>query len=100
MELLDTFPGQIIAAVFVGINLFSFFVMARDKQKARRRDNSRRTPEGLMFFMAAAFGGIGVFLGMKTFRHKTKTWYFQIGIPLLILQNVATVYVVWELMVS
>jgi uncharacterized membrane protein YsdA (DUF1294 family) len=29
---------------------------------------------------------------MLSFRHKTKKWYFQIAIPLLILQNLATLY--------
>lgn len=57
-----------------------------------------RTPEGLLFFMAAAFGSIGVYAGMLTFRHKTKKWYFQLGIPLLILQNLATAYLIREIL--
>lgn len=73
--------------------------MAHDKHKAARGHNAERAPEGFMFFMATLFGSIGVYLGMVLFRHKTRKWYFQIGIPLLILQNLATLYVIWEMIV-
>lgn len=71
--------------------------MAHDKRKAIQGHSERRTPEGLVFFMAVMFGGVGVYLGMQVFRHKTRIWYFQLGIPLLILQNFATIYVVGRL---
>jgi len=83
---------QILLGVFVAINLVSFLLMARDKRKSIRGSGKTRTPEGKLFFLAALFGAAGVYLGMLIFRHKTKKWYFQIGIPLLILQNVATLY--------
>ena len=85
---------HILIGIFATINLFAFLMMARDKRKSIRGNGKKRTPEGIIFFLAAAFGSIGVYLGMLTFRHKTKKWYFQIGIPLLILQNVATLYLV------
>jgi uncharacterized membrane protein YsdA (DUF1294 family) len=83
---------QILIGIFAAINLFAFFMMARDKRKSIRGNGQKRTPEGIIFFFAAAFGSIGVYLGMLSFRHKTKKWYFQIAIPLLILQNLATLY--------
>ena len=46
-----------------------------------------------MFFLAVAFGSLGVYLGMYVFRHKTKTWYFLIGIPLAGLQNLT--FLIW-----
>jgi uncharacterized membrane protein YsdA (DUF1294 family) len=70
--------------------------MAHDKRKSVNGADSDRTPEGLLFFMAVSFGSLGVYAGMLIFRHKTRKWYFQIGIPLLILQNAATLYVVWQ----
>lgn len=92
---------QILIGVFAAINLMAFFFMAYDKQISRRggdRGQDRdRIPEGLIFFMAAAAGAAGVYAGMLIFRHKTKRWYFQIGIPLLILQNLAALYVIREL---
>ncbi len=70
--------------------------MANDKQRSMRGGNPERICEGLLFFMAAAFGAIGVYAGMLLLRHKTRKWYFQLGVPLLILQNVATLYVIWS----
>jgi uncharacterized membrane protein YsdA (DUF1294 family) len=89
---------QILIGIFVAINLFSFIVMGNDKRKSIRGGGADRTPEGFLFFMAVSFGAIGVFVGMQTFRHKTKKWYFQLGIPLLILQNLAVVYLIRELL--
>ena len=72
--------------------------MANDKRKSMQGGNPERIPEGLLFFLAAAFGAAGIYTGMLTFRHKTKKWHFQLGIPLLILQNLATLYVLKELL--
>ncbi len=87
---------SIILGVFTLINLLAFFVMANDKRKSAAVGNPDRTPEGILFFLATAFGSIGIYLAMIIFRHKTRKWYFQIGIPLLILQNTATVYLIWQ----
>ena len=97
MELLTTPSGQILIASFIIINIVSLVVMGYDKQKSTKGRNIERTPEGIIFFMAAVFGSVGVYIGMFGFRHKTRKWYFQLGIPLLILQNLVTIYVVWNI---
>jgi uncharacterized membrane protein YsdA (DUF1294 family) len=97
-ELIGTPAGQVLVGVFALINIVAFIVMAHDKRRAVHGKNAERAPEGFMFFLATMFGSIGVYLGMVLFRHKTRKWYFQIGIPLLILQNLATVYVVWQIL--
>lgn len=96
MEQITTHSKEILVAILVLINVFSFFVMANDKRKSVGRQDSERTPEGLIFFIATAFGSIGVYVGMLLFRHKTRKWYFQLGVPLLIMQNIATAYVIWS----
>jgi len=100
MELISTYLEPTLIGIVVAINIFSFLVMAYDKRKSTQRRSTERTPEGLIFFMAAMFGGIGVYLGMLAFRHKTQKWYFQLGIPLLILQNLVTIYFFLEKIVS
>jgi uncharacterized membrane protein YsdA (DUF1294 family) len=90
---------QILIGILVGINIFSFLVMATDKRKSTT-EGRRRIPEGLLFFLATMFGSVGVYTGMVLFRHKTKKWYFQLGIPLLIIQNLATLYVVYEVLIK
>ena len=83
-----------ILLLFLGINLTAFLIMLADKIKSAR-PGAERISEGMMFFLATAFGSLGVYAGMFTFRHKTQKWYFLIGIPLLILQNTTTAYVVY-----
>ena len=91
------YTEQILLAILAAINILAFFVMGSDKRKSMRGGNPDRTPEGLLFFLAAAFSSLGVYAGMLTFRHKTKKWYFQLGIPLLILQNLTTLYLIKEI---
>lgn len=97
---------QVLIGIFAAINLMAFFFMAYDKRISRRGGDRGqgqerdRIPEGLIFFMAAAAGAVGIYAGMLVFRHKTRKWYFQIGIPLLILQNLAALYVVREMVVN
>lgn len=87
------YTEHIILVILVAINLYAFLVMALDKRKAVQNAKRKRAPESYLFFLAAAFGSVGVYLGMQLFRHKTKKWYFQLGMPLLILQNLAMLYV-------
>ena len=45
-------------------------------------------------------GGVGGILGMKTFRHKTKHWYFRYGFPaILILEIAGVLWLVWYFMI-
>jgi uncharacterized membrane protein YsdA (DUF1294 family) len=87
---------QILLAILAAINIFAFLVMANDKRKSMASGNPDRIPEGVLFFLGAVGGSIGIYLAMILLRHKTRKWYFQVGIPLLILQNVATGYVIWQ----
>ena len=73
---------------FLAVNVLAFLVMLWDKMQSRK-SGAERISEGLLFFMATMFGSIGVYLGMFVFRHKTRKWYFVIGIPMLILENMA-----------
>ncbi len=82
------------------VNLFSFVVMAYDKRQSMQGRNVDRVSEGLIFFMATCFGSVGVYASMLVFRHKTRKWYFHIGIPLLILQNFATLYLLRDALIS
>ncbi len=88
--------NHLLIGLFAAINFVSCFIMANDKRRSMQNGNLDRTPEGFLFFLGAAGGALGIYAGMLLFRHKTKKWYFQIGIPLLILQNLATVYVLTQ----
>lgn len=76
----------VLFVVYAAINVAAFLVMTWDKRQSRVR-GAERIPEGLLFFMAVAFGALGVFMGMFAFRHKTRVWYFLLGIPLAFANN-------------
>jgi uncharacterized membrane protein YsdA (DUF1294 family) len=84
---------------FVFVNIVAFLFMWIDKGKAQKT-GKQRISEGMMFFMATVFGSVGVYLGMFTFRHKTRKWYFIVGIPFLFLQNIAFLYVLYLLYIQ
>jgi len=83
-----------LLSLFLAINFIAFLIILIDKIKSTNT-GSERVSEGMMFFMATAFGALGVYLGMFVFKHKTRKWYFLVGIPLLIAQNGALVYVIF-----
>ena len=62
-----------------------------DKHRSSR-NGSDRISEGMLFFLATIFGSVGVLIGMYLFRHKTRKWYFVVGMPILIVENLATLY--------
>ena len=80
--------------IYLGIiNLIGFFSMFLDKQKAKR--GKWRIPEKTLFLLAAIGGSLGTTLGMHVFRHKTKHWYFKLGMPLImIVQIILIIYFV------
>lgn len=67
--------------------------MYADKRKARK--GAWRFKERTLFTLAIIGGAIGILVGSKVFRHKTKHVLFTYGIPLLVLVQVVTVYYVW-----
>lgn len=77
----------IIGAYMLLMSLVLFIVMGADKRLAIKK--SRRVPEKSLFLMAALGGGLGGIAGMAVFRHKTKHASFKIGMPLLLLLNLA-----------
>ncbi|MFA5994168.1 MAG: DUF1294 domain-containing protein [Parcubacteria group bacterium] len=83
-----------VGIFFLLVNATAFLVMLWDKSRSRQK-GAERISEGMLFFMATIFGSVGVLAGMFAFRHKTRKWYFVLGIPLLIAQNCAFLYVVY-----
>jgi uncharacterized membrane protein YsdA (DUF1294 family) len=90
---------ETIFAALIVINIVSFLIMGYDKAISANR-NARRIPEKTLFTLALLFGAGGIYLGMLTFRHKTRKWYFQLGIPLLIAVNLVTLYIAQQFLSS
>lgn len=77
------FMYKLLIYALLAINLIAFAVCGLDKRKAKK--NKWRISEKALFLLAAFGGGFGMWAGMYLFRHKTKHWYFVIGIPLIAL---------------
>lgn len=77
----------IILAYLIIMNIAGFASMGIDKAKAKK--NAWRIPEATLFLIAILGGSIGSILGMQVFRHKTKHWYFAIGMPVIFFVQLA-----------
>ena len=73
--------------VFLAVNLFAFVLYGVDKAKAKR--GAWRIPERTLLAAAWLLGGVGAWLGMRVFRHKTKHLRFVYGVPLAALVSIA-----------
>ena len=74
--------SHIVIIYLVLINLAAFVLMGLDKRKAKK--NLWRIPEKTLFLSAILVGSAGAISGMYVFHHKTRHWYFVIGMPLIL----------------
>jgi uncharacterized membrane protein YsdA (DUF1294 family) len=72
------------------VNALGFLLMLVDKRKAQK--NLWRIPESTLLLIAAIGGSIGSLAGMYKFRHKTKHLKFVLGIPAILIAQIALVY--------
>ena len=80
-------PVGLLMIYLVIINLIAFLTFGADKRRARR--DRRRVRESPLLLLAAIGGSIGALLGMYVFRHKTRHWYFCVGIPAILILQIA-----------
>ena len=67
--------------------LLGLIIMGVDKRKAKK--GRWRIPEAMLFLVAALGGSLGIILGMYLFRHKTKHRSFTIGMPMILIVQIA-----------
>ena len=81
------------AIYLVVMNVLGVAVMWSDKRRARL--HRWRIPEKVLFGVSLLGGSAGTWAGMYLFRHKTKHWYFVVGMPLiLVCQAALAIYLV------
>ncbi|SHK27933.1 Uncharacterized membrane protein YsdA, DUF1294 family [Anaerobranca californiensis DSM 14826] len=73
---------KIILAYGLFINIIGFLKMYSDKRRAIK--GKWRIKENKLFLIAIIGGSLGIYIGMKVWRHKTRDVLFKHGIPLLI----------------
>lgn len=91
-------PGEILTffpfIYFAAISLIAVIYTVYDKIAAKKRPG-RRTPEATLLFISLLGGSVAMFITMKLIRHKTKHKKFMLGIPFIILLQLAAVAAVW-----
>ncbi len=89
--LLKIFIGYLIA-----ISVISIIVCIYDKIAAKHNPK-HRTRESTLLLLSALGGSVAMFVTMQLIRHKTKHVKFMLGIPLIIVAQIAIAIAVIKL---
>lgn len=76
----------IIGIYYICVNIIAFILYGLDKKYAR--EGRWRIPEKTLLGIAMIGGAAGAWIGMQTFRHKTKHMSFRTLVPLLAVVHV------------
>lgn len=72
------------------INFLSFVLFGLDKWFAKKKKN--RIRNSTLIGLSILGGSIGSLFGMYLFRHKTQTWYYVYGIPVIFIIQIIIFY--------
>lgn len=86
---------KIILIYLIFMNLAGLVLMWSDKKRAQKHE--WRIPEKTFFVVSLIGGSIGTWAGMYLFHHKTKHWYFVVGMPLILLVQIIIVLKIFVL---
>lgn len=88
----------VLLSIIIGINSLTFVLYYSDKQRAIKR--KYRISEKTLLLFSFALGGVGAWLGMKTFRHKTQHALFKYSLPVAAILTISVVYYLLSQMIS
>ena len=78
------------------ISIISIIVCIYDKKVSKKNKVELRVPEKNLLLLSAFGGGVAMYITMLTIRHKTKHKKFMIGIPAIIIAQLAVAFfLVW-----
>ena len=80
----------LLVGYLVLAGLCGFALMGIDKSRAKR--HAWRIPEKTLFLASLLGGSIGTLAGMYVFHHKTRHWYFVLGMPLILTGHLALLF--------
>ncbi len=86
---------KLIVSYLLIMNLVAFAIMGIDKKKAIH--HKYRIPEKTLFLSALLGGSLGSIMGMQLFRHKTKHWYFVLGMPAILVFQILLFLLLYRL---
>ena len=86
--------AKVLIYYLMVINIVTFLVYGLAKIKAKQ--GSWRISEATLLIFAVIGGSIGAMLGMKVWHHKTMHKKFKYGLPLILLGQIALIYLIFE----
>ena len=78
---------SVLFVYLFAVNVVAFLMMGADKKRAIQQ--RRRIPEKTLLLTALVGGSLGAYMGMQSFRHKTKHLKFTIGLPAMLVLHLA-----------
>ena len=87
---------QVLFYYLIAVNVLAFVLMGLDKRRAKK--NAWRIPERTLFLPVIFGGALGGVAWMRLFRHKTRHWTFRLGMPAILILQVAalTAWTYWD----
>lgn len=82
---------DLIITYLIFISVFAVIVTVYDKILAIT--NKRRIPERTLMIVSVLGGSLAMYLTMQLIRHKTRKTKFMVGLPIVILLQVALIIV-------
>ena len=82
---------NILIVYLIVISIISIVVCIYDKKISKKNRVELRTPEKTLLILSALGGSVAMFATMLLIRHKTKHVKFMLGIPLIIILQVALI---------
>ncbi len=86
---------SVIGTYLAIVNLWAIGLTLYDKRAARL--GKWRIRERTLIGVSILGGSVAMLIAMRTIRHKTKHAMFMVGIPIIILLQVAVATYVWQL---
>ena len=80
---------KILLAYIAVISIVSIIVCIYDKAISKKNRVELRIPEKVLLILSAIGGSVAMFVTMLLIRHKTKHVKFMLGIPLIIIVQIA-----------
>ncbi len=84
-------PWLILAVYLAVVSLCSVVVCIYDKKISKRNNVKLRIPEKSLFIWSAVGGSLAMYITMRIIRHKTKHVSFMVGIPVIMVLQIALI---------
>lgn len=88
---------KFLTLYFIIMSIITFLLMYIDKNRAIK--GQWRIPEVTLINLSILGGGIGTYMGMYIFRHKTRHPKFTIFIPITIILNLFLYYILLKFII-